>query len=157
MNDLIDPRPMEPDYVRDMRPDPSGMIEWRVYTRHFDHESKMYESRTEYHEGTPLEFISHVAHRTLSPIFEPCDITADARQVTNVPDSLLKVKHLDDGTLYWRVKYEREDGGGGEEEGSDMCEGMDWLIYLMKEQVKFTLDLDVVDPTPAYMEIGSMF
>lgn len=157
MNDLIDPRPLEPDWVRDMRPEPSGLIEWRVHTRQWNSELKMYDNRTEYHEGTPLEFLQNVGIRTMSGAFEPCEITADARQVTSVPDNVSNVKHHHGNDLFWRIKYDREDGGGGEEDGTCLYEFMDWLIYLMKEKVVFELDLDIVDPTPAYMEIGSMF
>lgn len=157
MNDLVDPRPLEPEWVRSMRPDPSGLVEWCVVTRHWNKTLKMYDSRTECHEGTPLQFLSYIGGRTLSGVPEPCMIVADTRQALNVPDNAINIKYCEDGTMYWSLEYSRDDGGGGNEDGSDISELLDWMVYLTKEQVTFTLELDELDPTPEYSEIGSMF
>lgn len=156
MNSMTDPRPLEPDYVRDMRPQPSGLVEWstmRVEQR---------EKRTEYHEGTPAQFIKYICSILNSPCINNAEITLDASQAT-LAESDSRVLYntaeipynfyVDWGLNYYTPDYKDPD----EETGADPDELISWLVYVIEKNGKFVLDLQDHDPTPRYMEIGTMF
>jgi hypothetical protein len=154
---LIDPRPLEPDWVRDAGPEPSGLIEWQVITRHWNKKILKYEVEIEHHEGTPKQFLDHIGIKTIAAAYGEFTLKVDARQAMNVPKGYSDVKHRENNDIYWVLDYNIEDGRGGSEEDSDVDELMGWMIYLMNEKAVFKVELDFNDPTPAYLEINSMF
>lgn len=162
MNDLIDPRPLEPDWVRSMRPDPSGLIEWSTMRVKWNPELKQGEQRTEYHEGTPDEFIKYVCAIINSPCINNAEITLNAAQST-LTESEARKLHYSAKIPYnhyvdWGIKYNIRDYETDDEEtGSDPDELISWLVYVIENSGKSVVDLQDHDPTPVYMEIGSMF
>ena len=162
MNDLIDPRPLEPDWVRSMAPEPSGLIEWSTMRVEWNRVMKAREKRTEYHEGTPYQFIQYICTIINSPCINNAEVTVDATQAT--------ILESDCSTLYhsakipynfyidWGIKYNLNDyPTDNEEVGTDPDELISWLVYIMQNNGKCVVDLQDHDPTPRYSEIGSMF
>ena len=159
---MSDPRPLEPDWVTSTRPEPSGILEWSTMRVEFNPQLKIREQRTEYHAGTPAQFIAYVCSIINSPCINNAEITVDASEANILGcDSLAlcrvaKIPY--NFYVDWGIKYNLFDSDvDGEETGSDPDELISWLVYVIENDGKCVVDLQDHDPTPRYMEIGSMF
>jgi len=150
---LTDPRPLEPAWVTDRTPEPSGKVDWQTATTRWSRESRTYETEFQYNRGEPEELLHYIGGLTLGFSVETITVEIDASQVTDPPADSINVKHRDDNLLYWTI----ENPEGLDEEGSDLDELMGWLIYLMRENATFRLTMDVADPTPQYTVIGELY
>ena len=159
---IADPRPLEPDWVTDTTPEPSGLIEWSAVRNEWNRELKMREERKEYHEGTPMQFIGYICGVMNSPCINNVEITVDASQAA-ILESDCKALYLAAKIPYnyyvdWAVKYNLNNYDTDTEEyGSDPDELISWLVYVIENDGKCVVDLSDHDPTPRYAEIGSMF
>lgn len=159
---LIDPRPLEPEWVTSMQPTASGMVEWSAQTVEYNKQFKKRLTRTAYNRGTPENLLTYIGSLTISPALEDIDITIDASQVTNTgkpASGWSHIKHLHDHmAIYWRACYSTpgvliKD----EEEGTQASDLIDMIAYILEEKGNCVLQLGPYDPTPEYSEIGSMF
>ena len=160
---MHDPRPLEPDWVTDTRPQPSGLIEWSTMRVLWNPETKKREARTEYHEGVPLQFFKYISTLLNSISIENAEITIDASQVA-LPYQLsprwYDVAKLPDDhyCIDWGLKYNIGDYDSDDEEvGTSSFDLVSWLAYVIENHGKCVVDLQDYDPTPQYSEIGSMF
>lgn len=160
---LIDPRPLEPDWVTDMRPEPSGIVEWSTMCVEWNRELQKCERRTEYHEGTPQQFIDYVSTIAGSPCIGNAEITVDASQVNlpyDTPANWYNSDKVPDDhyAIDWGIKYNVGDYDSDDKEvGTSAYELVSWIAYILEKRGKCVIDLQEHDPTPEYMEIGSMF
>lgn len=160
---MIDPRPIEPDWVTSRQPEPSGMVEWSTMRVEWNRELKKNEHRTEYHEGTPQQFIDYIGTLTSSVCVENAEITVDASQVNlpyDVPANWYNSDKVPDDhyRIDWGIKYNVGDYDSDDNEtGTSAYELVSWIAYVLEKRGKCVIDLQDHDPTPEYMEIGSMF
>lgn len=149
MNQLIDPRPMEPAWVGET--EPSGSIEWTINRRKWNKETRKYQTLTETCQGTALDFMRQVGDVTLSADPE-CWFDVDASQASipsTTPPVWYQVEHCQGQHLYWAVDYKSQKyTDSTKEEGTDIYELMSWIAYMMEEGNSFTLEIEWVDPTP---------
>jgi hypothetical protein len=160
---MHDPRPLEPDWATDTRPQPSGMVEWSTMRVVWNREIKKRESRTEYHEGTPLQFFKYIGTLLNSPSIDNAEITVDASQAI-LPYELTPLWYdtkgsIDDNyRIDWGLKYNIGNYDSDDEEvGTSASDLASWLAYVIENYGKCVVDIQDYDPTPQYMEIGSMF
>lgn len=154
--------PMEPDWVTASSAEPSGMVEWSTQSFSYSKQTKKNEARTEYHRGTVEQLLRYIGTLTLSPALEDLDITIDATQCTideRPRAGWNDIKHLPDHIgIYWKATYSTPDCSIlDENEGTMSSELIDLIAHVAAEHGKCELALGPHDPTPQYMEIGSMF
>ena len=158
MYELTDPRPMEPDWV--IKGEPSGIIEWRSTRTQWNKELKKTDVRIEYHEGYGVDLLRYISSLTVSPAFEPVVIDFNASQSTghSLTNKLKALNYSEYPVYFWKIEYHHPDyTTPSEESGTDIFELLDWMASLIEDGTTGTLELDYHDPTPEYMEIGSMF
>jgi hypothetical protein len=152
---MIDPRPMEPDWVSDLRPEPSGLLEWSTMRVTWSRELQANEQRIEHHEGTPSQFISYVCGIINSASINNAEITVNAAQSTATESDCMKL-YLEAEIPYnfnvdWGLKYNNTDyATDNEETGSDPDELISWLVYVIQNNGRCVIDLQDYDPTPRY-------
>lgn len=153
MIETIDLGPLEPAWVRETPP--SGIIEWTVTRLEWNKELKRNKQRTEYHRGEPLDFLHSLCQMSRASNFCPTEIKVDASQSTGEPiDKCYRdFHHCGLGWLFWIFKSETN----SEERGSDFYELIEWVNWAIENCYSFEIELDIVDPTPEYTEIGSFY
>lgn len=158
---MIDPRPMEPDWVTDTRPEPSGKVEWSTMRVVWNRQIKKNERVTDYHEGTPKQLVEYLDTLANSPCIDNAEITINAAQAllpASTPPQWYNLKHINNHCIDWSIKYNVGDYDSDDQEtGYDPDELISWVAYVIEKQGKCIIDLSDHDPTPQYMEIGSMF
>lgn len=148
-NALIDPRPLEPDWVTTTRPGLPDLAEWTVIRRPWNRETRRYDTVTISGDGNALAFLNVLAAILNSSDFE-CQITVDATGIIPREEGT-KSQYLQftwptsyDLGLFWSIRPVL----GEEETGTDVDELLSWVEYLLNEQKAFEIDLSVDDPTP---------
>lgn len=147
MTALIDPRPLEPDWVSaDPLPD---VATWTLTRRPWNRETKRYD-RVEVHgSGDAFTFLSTLADLLTSGNFE-CQIVIDARGIEPRLDSekayLNQINYPDgyDLGIFWIAKPIL----GEEESGRCTDDLFGWVEYFLNEQKEFLIELSYDDPTP---------
>lgn len=151
-NALIDPRPLEPDWVTDTSADYPDRAEWTVIRRPWNRETRRHDTVTVSGDGNTRAFLNVLAAILNSRDYE-CQITVDAAGIKPRPLGVVthKLEHLDfdyptgyDLGIFWSVRPVL----GEEETGTCTDELFSWVEYLLKEQKAFEIDLSVYDPTP---------
>lgn len=152
MNSLIDPRPMEPDWVRE--PEPIDLIDYRITRYVWNREARKYDRPVESHSSDTRTFLEAIAS-LLNACIE-CDIEVDATNRTPV-ESLATPLHYSIRVpsfagmhcqLRWLYSQNETESIYEEEEttdGDDFMAGVEWLCNECKE---FTVSLGSYDPTP---------
>lgn len=149
----IDPRPMEPVYDGEL----SGEINWIEQATLWDRYLKKFVTHRNYHSGGPDDLLKYIERITLSFNIENVEINVDASESIGRPD-LKKLKATTCPRLYWIVRYNLGNSDKDTiEEGIDVDELYEWIAYLVDERGTFSIDISEYDPTPQYMEIGTMF
>lgn len=144
---LIDPRPLEPNWVTSSRPGLPDRAEWTVVRQRWNRETRQYDTTTVSGDGNALAFMTVLAAILNSRDFE-CQITVDASGI--IPDDdVRKLPNLKypsgyDLCLFWSINPVL----GEEETGTCTDELFSWVEYLLNEQKAFEIELSLDDPTP---------
>lgn len=144
MNALIDPRPLEPDWVSEAPP--VDLVTWRATYTHWDAQSRSTNHTISNGSGDSYEFLEFIAKLLKTGRF--CHtIHVNASQSGGVDSSLLATLDYPSGinsAAWWSVSNVLE----STEEGLDADELFDWLVYQLSGNKCFTLNLSDYDPTP---------
>lgn len=156
MTTMIDPRPMEPAWVTDMRPEPSGLAEWTIYRDRWNKEEQRYTQARSSCEGSIYNLLTNLAE-ILGSDDPECWIKVNAEQCIPEPTDHTRIPNLPDYSaisgLFARVTYDDDN----REEFTDMDEFLAEVEWAASECKQFQIEMDWLDPTPDYMEIGTMF
>ena len=152
MPELIDPRPMEPAWVRET--EPSNLIEFRIVRYSWNKEQRTYDKQEEIHSAKLAGFLDTVASMLRAGI--ECTIEADASQhVPAAPGTQpihygIKVPGFT--CMFSRVRWlDREtpfESIYDEEETTDNDEVLASVEWLCNECKVFSVDISSYDPTP---------
>lgn len=151
---MNDPRPLQPDWATSMHPLPSGLVEWSTMRVKWNSEQKQRERLTEYHEGTPQQFIDYIGTLTSSVCIDNAEITVDASQVDlpyDVPANWYNSDKApgDHYPIDWGIKYNVGNYDSDDEEvGTSAYELVSWVAYILEKRGKCVIDLQDYDPTP---------
>jgi len=147
MTALIDPRPLEPDWVSaDPLPD---IASWTLTRRPWNRETKRYDTISVSGGGDAFTFLSVLAALLTSRNFE-CQIVVHAQGIEPRPEGvkpyLNQINYPDgyDLGIFWIVKPVL----GEEESGRCTDDLFGWVEYLLNEQKEFEIELSYDDPTP---------
>lgn len=137
MNQLIDPRPVEPPIYGEHLP--VDRIEWTI-----SRNNGRAEKTLEYGSGNAVEFYKKLI-LILSSSEPECLISVDATLID--PDNVsvsLSLANTSCPDVYWVI----DPVAGAKEEGLDPFELFDWVNFCLEKQAKFSIDLSWYDPTP---------
>lgn len=158
MNELIDPRPLEPDWVTaEALP---NYVELTVTVTKWNSPEKKWEKKTYQEMGTPMEMLTaileYVNITSLGEV-EDYEITIDGRNANLNTYGLgdrkihydLKVPDSHSACLYWTLK---EHTSEDQVHGRDLDELFSWIEYLIGENKIFdiTIALDDLTGDPDY-------
>lgn len=156
MTTMIDPRPMEPAWVTDMRPEPTGLAEWTIYRDRWSKAEQRYIQTRSNCEGSIHNLLTNLAEILASGDPE-CWIKVDAEQCNPGKVDYTKIPNLPGylatSGLFAKVVYSESNC----EEFTDMDEFLHEVEWAASELRQFRIELDWYDPTPDYSEIGTVF
>lgn len=155
MTSMIDPRPLEPSWVYEVEcPD---IAEWTVIRRKWNKETRKYDAIKSCDDGNMIALLAAVAE-IIKGNDPECEIEIDA---SNIAESILPPTKITDygvdlgngrRDLWWTINP----SGILDDSGGDVHELMGSIEYLANKGEKFTVEISYYDPTPQYMEIGTM-
>lgn len=156
MTTMTDPRPMEPAWVTDMRPEPNGLVEWQIFRDRWSNEDKRYKQTRSDCEGSVYNLLTNIAE-ILGSNDPECWIRVNAEQCIPGPTNRSYIPDLPNyaaiSHLFARVTYDESN----HEEFADMDEFLGEVEWAASECRQFQIEISWIDPTPDYMEIGTMF
>jgi hypothetical protein len=152
---MLDPRPLEPDWVA--LTELSDTAEWTVVRHKWNKETRKYDQIKSYGEGNMTALLKVVVDIINSEDPE-CLIEINAENIcptlmVSSKTASYNLKYENDGLLHWSISP----ADVIEEEGNDLDELIGSIEYMSEKQMKFKIELSFHDPTPEYMEIGTMF
>jgi hypothetical protein len=145
-NTLIDPRPLEPDWVREAPC--TDTVQWTIRRHLWNRETKRYIPVHEHGHGNTLACLSAIAAILNSRNIE-CEIIIHSNDLEQRDGGRpyhydLKYPSGYDLGVFWNIDHPAVDQDGGR----DTDELMDWTEYLLSEGKEFTIELSWFDPTP---------
>lgn len=152
MNSLIDPRPMEPDWVRE--PEPIDLIDYKITRFVWNKETRQYDRPVEVYSSNTRTLLEAVAGLLVAGV--ECKIEADATYRTPV-ESLETPIHYSikipgftgmHSQLRWLYSANETEAIFEEEETTDNDELLAGIEWLCNECKAFTVELSGYDPTP---------
>lgn len=143
---LVDPRPLEPDWVTSNAPEDTAF--WKITRHKWNKELRRYDGYTENYDGDSFAFLSLLAAIIRSTDYE-CEIEVDATHIRPREGErplYFDLKYPDGYTcgIHWWVSH----GVGTEESGTCTDELFDWVEYLINDNDRFRIELSELDPTP---------
>lgn len=152
MTALIDPRPLEPDWVHES--DPIDLIDYQITRFSWNKEARKYDRLTEAHSSDMATFLEAVASMLRTGV--ECEIQADASERTPSNDIDLPVHYsikLPSFTgmhsqLRWLYSQTATEAIYEEEDTTDNDELLAGAEWLCNERKIFTVNIGGYDPTP---------
>jgi hypothetical protein len=154
-----DPRPLEPDWVRFGEHDPAedyGPLEWLISERRWNRELKEYETFEDC--GSSIEELFKLLDHIYANGIE-VEVEVDATEMGPV-EKMPPAREC----AYYKCKVEsytmmhtRFILSDCEQETTCNDEALYIIEAAIYNREKITVEINQIDPTPDYMEIGSMF
>lgn len=153
---VYDPRPMEPDWVRFDEGEQPGPLDWHISERRWNRDLKAYETFEDC--GSDIEELFKVLDHIYINGTE-VEVEIDATEMGSVekmpPISQTlsyKCKSEDFNGMFTRVTY-----SDCEEDTTSNDDALCYIEAAIYNREKIHVDISHYDPTPQYMEIGTMF
>ena len=153
---VYDPRPMEPDWVRFDQGEQPGPLDWHVRQRQWNRAIKKYEWLENC--GSTIEELFAVLDYLMINQIE-AEVTVDATDMGE-PEKIPSIKTC----LFYKAKVEDFTGLHHVMTASDCVDDTtsnDEALFFVEQAIynreKIMLEINQYDPTPSYMEIGTMF
>lgn len=152
MTALIDPRPFEPDWVREA--EPIDLVDYKITRFVWNKETRKYDRPVESYSSDTRALLEVVASLLVAGV--ECKIEADATQRTPV-ESLETPVHYSikipsftgmHSQLRWLYSANATETVFEEEDTTDNDELLAGIEWLCNECKAFTIDLSIYDPTP---------
>ena len=145
MNTLIDPRPLEPDWVS--QPEPNGLVEWQVIKTRWNSDEKRYIQTSEFCIGSAQDLLVNLVGilRSSDPDYW-IKVNAEQCTATKVDHKVIPEIQWGRGlgVLFARVSY----SANSYEEFTDMDEFFGEVEWAVLQCRQFDIETDWNDPTP---------
>lgn len=153
---VYDPRPMEPDWVCFDEGEQPGPLDWHISERRWNRDIKKYETFEDC--GSTIEELFAALDYLMINCIE-AEITVDATEMGE-PEKIPPLATC----FSYKAKAEDYTGLHHIMTASDCVDDItsnDEALYFVEQAIynreKVTLEINHHDPTPQYMEIGTMF
>ena len=153
---VYDPRPMEPDWVRFDQGEAPGPLAWHISERRWNRDLKAYETFEDC--GSDIEELFKVLDHIYINGTE-VEVAIDATEMGPVKKMPVltqslsyKCKSEDLTGIFTRITY-----SDCEEDTTSNDDALHYIEAAIYNREKIHVDISHYDPTPDYMEIGTIF